>query len=51
MKDHLWAPSAAAASGNTALILESKLGFHSDPAVQGQDPGPITIYAVPLPAK
>lgn len=49
LKDHLWAPSAAAAWHDTALVLESKLGYRSDPAMKGRDPGAVHIYALPLP--
>jgi hypothetical protein len=34
--------------GNTAYATEGKIGYLVDPKLKGQDPGPFTIYAIPI---
>lgn len=34
--------------GNTAYATEGKIGYLIDPKLKGQDPGPFTIYAIPI---
>jgi hypothetical protein len=34
--------------GNTAYATEGKIGYLFDPKLKGQDPGPFTIYAIPI---
>lgn len=35
--------------GRTAYAIEGKIGFLTDPALRGKDPGPFTVIAIPLP--
>jgi sugar lactone lactonase YvrE len=35
--------------GRTAYAIEGKIGYLTDPALRGQDPGPFTVTAIPLP--
>ena len=41
-------PVGVTVSGNTAYVVEGKIGYLIDPALRDQDPDPFVIRAFPL---
>lgn len=50
LKDDLVSSPGATLVGDTAYVIESQINYLFDPAMQGRQPGPFMIYAVPLSA-
>ncbi|HWK54812.1 MAG TPA: hypothetical protein VNR18_10605 [Hyphomicrobiales bacterium] len=48
LRDDFVSTPAVTLVGDTAYVLESHIGYVLDPALQGQEPPPFMIYAVPL---
>ena len=48
LRGGLISPPAVTLVGQTAYALEGKIGYLIDPKLEGQDPGPFIVHAVPL---
>jgi sugar lactone lactonase YvrE len=48
LKDGLVSPAATTPLGDTAYVIEGKIGYLVDPKLKGKDPGPFKALAVPL---
>jgi hypothetical protein len=48
IKDKYMLPTAVTVVGSTAYVLEAKLNYQRDPALEDKDPGTFKAYAVPL---
>jgi hypothetical protein len=50
IKQGLDTPTSAIAVGHTVYGVERKIEFVSNPALNGKDPGPFKVFALPLPS-
>ena len=48
LKDDLVSSPGTTLVGDTAYVLESNIGYLTDPKLRGKEPGPFVIYAVPV---
>jgi hypothetical protein len=48
LKDGLNSPPGVTRVGNTAYVIEGKIGYLLDPKLKGQDPGAFKALAIPL---
>ena len=48
LSDEFTSTPGATPVGDTAYVIESQIGYLTDPELRGQQPGPFMLYAVPL---
>ncbi|MBN1240860.1 MAG: hypothetical protein JXB36_20340 [Gammaproteobacteria bacterium] len=48
LTDELTSSPGATAVGDTAYVIESQIGYLTNPELRGQEPGPFMLHAVPL---
>jgi len=49
LSDEFTSTPGATPVGNTAYVIESQIGYLTNPELRGQQPGPFMLYAVPMP--
>ena len=49
LKDGLFSPPGVTAVGKTAYAIEGKITYLIDPKLKGQEPGPFSVHAIPIP--
>ena len=48
LNEELTSTPGATPVGDTAYVIESQIGYLTNPSLRGQQPGPFMLYAVPL---
>ncbi|HEX6996298.1 MAG TPA: hypothetical protein VF339_19365 [Gammaproteobacteria bacterium] len=49
LSDEFTSTPGATVVGDTAYVIESQIGYLTNPELRGQQPGPFMLYAVPMP--